>query len=228
MMRPCTLCAARRGARIPALVRLDHGELPICVQHRRTLVGFRDEQPRRGRPLGPFGPPTEQSLDATPEILTAVRRRRALRRRRRATIDAAMEAAGQITSGWRNWPRRRGESDAITTRWGGRSELLPRVVEQVIRYPETIALATVFARHPQLLNTPRAATGDPTPMMFLLHAAHYLQHPEPGQLLRRHHPLFRWAGADDLPNWRWRNSSEPDRSIHAALRADNIEPLRLR
>jgi hypothetical protein len=65
-------------------------------------------------------------------------------------------------------------------------------------------------------------TGDPTPMVFLIHAAHYLDHPEPGQLLRRHHPLFRWAETDDLPSWRWQNSSEPDGSIYAALRAGDI------
>ncbi|MEV0809860.1 hypothetical protein [Micromonospora sp. NPDC050200] len=75
---------------------------------------------------------------------------------------------------------------------------------------------------PQLLLTPRGSTGDPTPMVFLIHAARYLDHPEPGQLLRRHHPLFPWAGTDDLPSWRWQNSSEPDRSIYAALRAGDI------
>jgi hypothetical protein len=101
--------------------------------------------------------------------------------------------------------------------------MLPRVVDQIIRYPETIALATLFARNRQLLLTPRGGTGDPTPMVFLLHAARCLDHPEPQQLIRPHHPLFRWAGADDLPNWRWRNSDEPDRSIYAALRAGNTE-----
>ncbi|MEV0804891.1 hypothetical protein [Micromonospora sp. NPDC050200] len=177
VLRPCTLCAARRDARIPALVRLDRDELPICVRHRRTLVSFRDEQPRRGRPLGRLGPPSEQPLDSTPEILAAVRRYRALRRRRRATLDAGLGVASQIISGWRSWPRRRGESDHIVLRWRERSELLPRVDDQVVRYPETIALAVLFARMPQLLLTPHGSTGDPTPTVFLIHAARYLDHP---------------------------------------------------
>ncbi|MEU4641042.1 hypothetical protein [Micromonospora sp. NPDC023814] len=53
-------------------------------------------------------------------------------------------------------------------------------------------------------------------------AARYLDHPEPGQLLRWHHPLFGRAGTDDLPSRRLANSSEPDRSIYAALRAGDI------
>jgi hypothetical protein len=50
-------------------------------------------------------------------------------------------------------------------------------------------------------------------MVFLLHAARRLGRPAPDQLLRRHHPLFRWTGEDDLASWQWRNARELDRSM---------------
>lgn len=221
VVRPCSRCAARRGARIPALVRIGVENLAVCVRHRRTLVHYRDEQRRDVR--GKWeSPPVERSMDAFPEILKAVRRHHALRRRRRDTVDAALAAAAQITSQWHSWPGRRGEMDAIALRWKERSRSLLGVSQRIVRHPETIALTALFFHHPALIHTPRGGTGDPSPMVFLLHAARYLEHPRPEWLLHRHHPLFRWAGAEDLPRWRWANVAEPDRTIYADLRAGDL------
>ncbi|WP_033341523.1 hypothetical protein [Catenuloplanes japonicus] len=134
VVRPCSLCAARRGARIPALVRIRRDALPVCVQHRRTLVSFRDELLRARRSTTVLPPAVELSLDATPEILEAIHRYRILRRRRRSTVEAAFAAATHLTTSRSSWPRRRHEQDPIVERWRERGRLLPGIGGQVTRF----------------------------------------------------------------------------------------------
>jgi hypothetical protein len=209
LVRPCSHCAARRGVQTLAMIKRS-SLLPICLRHGRTLVPH--TEPRAA----------DQSLHTTPEILTAWRRFTTLRRRRPDTVTAAFQAASDITSDWRR--AKTGNTDHITDRWQARAVLLPEVANDVIRSPETIALTTLFARQPALLRVPQQPS--PMPMVFLAHAARYLDHPEPRQLLDQGSPLLRWAQGMDMPAWWWPEAHEPDRSIYIALKHNAIPTLR--
>ncbi|MEV4281514.1 TniQ family protein [Actinoplanes xinjiangensis] len=210
LVRPCSHCAARYDIQALAMVKRA-SLLPVCLRHGRTLVPR--TEPRA----------VDQSLHPTPEILTAWRRFTILRRRRRDTVTTAFEAASTITSDWTR--SKSGRTDHIAERWRARAVLLPTVASDVIRSPETIALTTLFARHPELLRVPRMPSRGPTPMVFLAHAARYLDHPEPRRLLDQGSPLLRWTQGTDMPAWWWPNAHEPDRSIYSALKSNTIPVL---
>jgi hypothetical protein len=208
LVRPCSYCAARHDVQTPAMIRRS-SLLPICSRHGRTLVPR--TEPRAA----------EQPLHTTPEILTAWRRFTILRRRRRDTVTTAFNVASDITSDWMR--RTTARTDHIADRWQARAALLPEAASEVIRSPETIALTTLFARQPRLLHVPRSP--NPTPMLFLAHAARYLDHPEPRQLLEQGSPLLRWSQGMDMPDWWWPNTHDPDRSIYTALKNNTIPTL---
>ncbi|MEV0733972.1 hypothetical protein [Polymorphospora sp. NPDC050346] len=210
LVRPCSHCAARRGLDIPAIVRIGTRQPPFCVQHARTLVPYQSE---RGR---------EQPLTPAPEILAAHHRYKILRRRHRHTIDEAYTAAADITGRWRSGKYK---PEHIDARWQARSQHLPDVPDNVIRYPETIALTALFTATPSLLHTPTRAAGAPSAMQFLLAAAYCLDHPAPAQLLRTSHPLFRWANTPNMHGWFWRNAAEPDRTIYRTLASNSRTPV---
>ncbi|SCG17575.1 TniQ protein [Micromonospora echinofusca] len=209
LLRPCSHCTARHGIRVPAIIQLEPGPPPICIRHRRTLVPYHYRSDRGN----------EQPLGAAPEIVTAAHRYKILRRRHRNTIGEAFAAAANIT---RLWGRGRvghyrDKSEQINARWNARTEHLPHVPDTVIRYPETIALTSLFASAPTLMLTPTEDREAPSTMQFLLAVARCLDHPAPEQLLRPAHPLFRWAGGWGMPTWFWRNIQEPDRTIYRTL-----------
>jgi hypothetical protein len=80
---------------------------------------------------------------------------------------------------WRLSPGRKAGPDPIDARWNARARFLPGVPHNVIRIPETIAMATLFTSRPPLLDLPRSRSRDYSPMQFLLAAALCLRHPAP-------------------------------------------------
>jgi hypothetical protein len=213
LVRPCSLCAARRGVRDAAIVRLNPQQLPLCLRHSRTLVHYRADRLK------------EQPLSKSPQVVSAVRRLAILLRRRHAGVDNAFDAADHITSTWRLAPGRRVNPDPISARWEARARFLPGVPDRIVRCPETLALITLFTSRPDLLSVHRGRSTSLSPMQFLLAAALCLSHPMPHQLLRRSHPLFQWAGAIEMPTWWWSNTSEPDKTIYRLLRRSRSHPL---
>ncbi|WP_430783354.1 TniQ family protein [Actinoplanes sp. G11-F43] len=207
LVRPCSHCAARYNVQTLAMTKRP-SVLPICLRHGRALAPH--TEPRA----------VDQSLHPAPEILTAWRRFTILRRRRRNTVTTAFTTASEITNDWAR--AKTGSADHIAQRWRDRAALLPDVTGDVIRSPETIALTTLFARHPGLLRVPQLPSRGPTPMIFLAHAARYLDHPEPRRLLDQGSPLLHWAQGSELPAWWLPNTREPDRSIYTALRNNTI------
>ena len=201
LVHPCSRCAARRGAYEPTIVKIGTREPPICIRHRRTLALYR------------FDDVQEHSLTATPEIVTAARRHRALRRRYPTTSDLAFVTASHLTSTWRSWSveSRSGRADRL--RWNARAQHLPGIPDSLIRYPETIAFTALFASTPSLMLTIRNAPGAPSPMQFLLAAVRCLNHPAPEQVLRRSHALNRWAGVPLQPLLWWANTAEPTEPV---------------
>jgi hypothetical protein len=206
LARPCSYCCARRGVRIPTIIRLQPNQLPLCLQHSRSLILFRTAQT------------AEHSLEPAPEITAAARRWRNQNRRHPATAADALAAATTITESWKGWSGQyRFKPCQIIVRWRARAQGLPGVPDNVVRYPETIALATMFAQDPTLLLTPGETPNAPSPMQLLLRAARCLDHPAPEQVLRLAHPLFRWANTPLESDWWWRNTIEPDRTIYMTL-----------
>jgi hypothetical protein len=101
----------------------------------------------------------EHSLTATPEIITAARRHRALRRRHPATSDLAFVTATHLTSTWRSWSvESRSGPELIDVRWNARAQLLPGIPDGLIRYPETIAFTALFASTPSMMLTIRGGS----------------------------------------------------------------------
>ncbi len=218
LIRPCSRCTARHGSTTPAVVRLDEQQLPICMKHDRTLASYRTDQERE-HPLAP-----------APEILTAARRLQILRRRHHRSINQALDVASTIIHGWQNWSgQNKGRPDIIRTRWRDRAARLANVPYGVIqlqdtitRLPEIVAVTALFCWNPALMLTPRGEPDDPSPIQFLLHITRSLDHSAPSQMLRSAHPLFRWANVPIAPDFWWRATTEPDKTIYLALTADQV------
>ncbi|MEO3779372.1 hypothetical protein ABGB16_21520 [Micromonospora sp. B11E3] len=117
-----------------------------------------------------------------------------------------------------------GKPEQIAARWQTRQLHLPGIADSLVRYPETVALAALLTSTPSLLLTLRKAPDAPSPMQFLLAATRCLNHPAPTQVLRRGHPLFRWAGVPNAPRSWWLNTSEPDRTIYQMLSENQVRP----
>ena len=213
LVNACSYCTARRGVHMPVVIRLpDQRHPPICVAHQRTLVPHRD--PDR----------SEQSLVATPEITAAGRRYHTLRRRHRFWLQTAFANAENIINSWHQLAGRTNDPERIIARWQARQAHLPDASDRVVRYPEIIALTSLFAATPSLLQTLNKRPGAPSPLQFVLAAVRCLDHPAPHQALRRTHPLFRWARVPDASKWWWRASTrEPDRTIYQILLGDDNE-----
>jgi hypothetical protein len=196
------------------IVRLPARQLPICFRHRRTVEPYRPER------VG------EQSLVPTPEILTAAQRYQQLIRRSRDSIGPAHANAINITRTWRNWTKTSSEPEAIFPRRQKREQRVPGLPEDLLWLPETIALTALFTAQPSMLLTLTRTPDAPSPMQFLLSTVRCLSHPAPEQVLRRSHPLFRWAGAPHIARWWWLNTDEPDRTIYAMLSENRSRPAK--
>lgn len=207
LVNACSRCAARRGVHMPVVIRLPDKLHPqICVQHQRALAPYHDRD--RG----------EQSLVATPEITAAGRRYHTLRRRHRFMLQTAFANAENIINSGHQLAGRTNDPEKILARWQTRQAHLLDASDRVIRYPEIIALTSLFAATPSPLQTLNKVPGAPSPLQFVLAAVRCLDHPAPHQALRRSHPLFRWARVPDASKWWWRASArEPDRTIYRIL-----------
>jgi hypothetical protein len=204
----CTRCAPETAPRT-GLIALDEHQPAICRTHQVVLAqpGISAEQP-----ISPFT-----------EIAAAARRHHNLRRRRRHTFSRSLDTAAALIRRWRPFPKRRAQSpEHLISRWHERASRLNLPdTDQLVRYPEMIALAQLFSTLPW----PDAPADQPAkpiiaaPLHFLEQAAAHLAHPEPSQLFQRGHPLCRWANVPERPGYWWRDyGTEPDRSIYFRLR----------
>jgi hypothetical protein len=207
LVRPCTRCT--KAAAADATIALTEHQPGICSTHHQILA--RPDPPIDRQQLGPF-----------PEIAAASRRHRRLRRRRN-TFTSALRAALQLTANWRPYaPKRRSSPEHLEIRWQARAMRLglPNT-DDLVRYPETIALADLLSTLPWPPDheIPGARPIISAPVDFLAQAARYLHYPAPRDLLGRGHPLCRWVAVPEGPAYWWRDyASEPDRTAYFLLR----------
>jgi hypothetical protein len=151
----CTL--ARTGSRRPLSQYLPDTHL-VCHRHHTWILG------RHTLNADPF-PAEHACLIRAPEILTAHRAHIRLLRRWGQACDHALALAITLTEHWRRtapaderiWPARTRRISPTRTR------LWYALAREAITYPETIALAQLFTRHPRMLYT-RARPGQPHPL----------------------------------------------------------------
>jgi hypothetical protein len=218
LAHPCRQCVAGRCSELNATIALTEDQPSFCLRHQRIL-------PRLDLAAVPL------TLHTFAEIAAAGRRHQALRRKRRTAFPLALRAAAKIVRDWRPYAeRRRHAPEAINVRWHARAERLhlPHT-DELVRYPETIALADLLStlswpdQDADILTKPAITA----PVLFLAHAARYLNHPEPRELLKCGHPLHRWAKVPLRPGYWWREyGTDPDKTayftLHAAKRPDDI------
>lgn len=141
----CTL--ARTGQPHPVPQYLPDTHL-ICRRHRTWMLGRHT--------LADTRVPVEHAdLSRTPEILAAHRIHMRFLRRWGAAADHALTLAMNLTETWRRaapaeeriWPAR-----ARRIGHNKRARLWYALAREAVTYPETIALAQFFARHPRALH----------------------------------------------------------------------------
>ncbi|OJF15421.1 hypothetical protein BG844_04810 [Couchioplanes caeruleus subsp. caeruleus] len=200
----CTRCAPEISPGT-GLIALDEHQPAICRTHQAILARA--------------GITGEQQLRPFTEIAAAAHRHHHLHRRRRHTFSRSLDAASALIRRWRPFAKRRAESpEHLISRWHERASRLNLPdTDQLVRYPEMIALAQLFSTlpWPDASADQQAKPIITAPLHFLEQAAVHLAHPEPNQLFQRGHPLCRWADVPERPGYWWRDyGTEPDRSIY--------------